>query len=348
MHANQTDVQKILGGVQQYVIPMFQRPYSWKERQWATLWTDLEELCEESKPRNHFIGSVVTMPDRSVPEGVSKFVLIDGQQRITTLLLLLAALRDKARREEESKLADKIDDLLLKNRHQDDTDIYKVLPTQADRPAFCAIMDAETPALEEGVAKAYAYFDKKLRTFPTSSLDRLHYVVCKNLVLVSIVLDRDDNPYLIFESLNAKGQPLTQADLIRNFFFMRLNAKTQETAFRKYWQPMQGRVGEHLTEFVRHLLMREGKVVKQGDIYFTVKERVDDFDQDAILAYLTEMHEFSSYYERLIDPTREPNRQLASRVTRLNRFVATTAYPFLLNVYHALAHHRISTEEVSD
>ena len=93
MHANQTDVQKILGGVQQYVIPLFQRPYSWETRQWTNLWTDLIELCEEEKPRNHFIGSIVTMPEKSVPEGVSKFVLIDGQQRLTTFFLLLCALR---------------------------------------------------------------------------------------------------------------------------------------------------------------------------------------------------------------------------------------------------------------
>src|SRR5947208_6246364 len=126
MHANQTDVQKILGGVQQYVIPLFQRPYTWETKQWNILWSDLAELCEEQKPRYHFIGSIVTMPSKSVPEGVSKFVLIDGQQRLTTLLVLLAAVRDKSRRDGDVKLAEKIDDLMLKNRHQDNTDVYKV------------------------------------------------------------------------------------------------------------------------------------------------------------------------------------------------------------------------------
>src|SRR5437868_5206194 len=163
MHANQTDVQKILGGVQQYVIPLFQRPYSWETRQWTNLWTDLIELCEEEKPRNHFIGSIVTMPSKSVPEGVSKFVLIDGQQRLTTLLILLAAVRDKARREGDGKLADKIDDLMLKNRHQDETDVYKVLPTQADRTAFFALMEGTPPTIINGISAAYAYFEKKLR-----------------------------------------------------------------------------------------------------------------------------------------------------------------------------------------
>lgn len=345
MYANQTDVQKILGGVQQYVIPLFQRPYSWETRQWTNLWTDLIELCEEEKPRNHFIGSIVTMPEKSVPEGVSKFVLIDGQQRLTTLLILLAVVRDKARRDGDGKLAEKIDDLMLKNRHQEHTDVYKVLPTQADRAAFCAIMDGTTAPGTRGIAAAYAFFEKKLRTQASPDLDRLHTVVCKNLVLVSIVLDRDDNPHLIFESLNYKGQPLAQADLIRNFFFMRIHATSQDKVFRECWQPMQERLGKHLTEFIRHYLMRDGRVVKQGDVYFTVKEWVEERDGVDVHGYLTDLAAFSGYYALLIDPAQEPSYEIAPRLAQLNRFEATTAYPFLLNVYCDYAADRITEGE---
>jgi len=347
MHANQTDVQKILGGVQQYVIPLFQRPYSWEARQWSILWADLIELCEEEKARNHFIGSMVTMPSRSVPEGVSKFVLIDGQQRLTTLLILLAVVRDKARRDGEGKLADKIDDLMLKNRHQEGTDVYKVLPTalQADRTEFCAIMDAALPSAGGRIANAYTFFEKKLRTQPAIRLDRLYMVVCKNLVLVSIVLDRDDNPYLIFESLNAKGQPLEQADLIRNFFFMRVHVASQDKVFRECWQPMQERLGKHLTEFIMHFLMRDGRGVKQGDVYFTVKECVEERGDDDVIGYLTDLASFSGYYARFTNPAQEPSGELAPRLARLNRFEATTAYPFLLNVYHDYARGRVSEGE---
>src|SRR5438045_536218 len=99
MHANETKIQSLIDSARQYVISLFQRPYSWETRDWANLWQDLAELCEEETPRNHFIGSVVTMPSKSVPEGVTKFILIDGQQRLTTLLVLLAVIRDKARRQ---------------------------------------------------------------------------------------------------------------------------------------------------------------------------------------------------------------------------------------------------------
>jgi uncharacterized protein with ParB-like and HNH nuclease domain len=333
MHANQTDIQRILGGVQQYVIPLFQRPYSWDTKQWSTLWQDLVELCQEDKPRNHFIGSIVTMPSKSVPEGVTKFILIDGQQRLTTLLVLLAVVRDKARTQ-AGNLGDKIDDLLLKNRHQDGSDVYKVLPTQMDRDAFAASMDGA--ALRGGgqIAKAFEYFEKKLRLHPQIGLEKLYTVIGKHLVLVSIVLDKDDNPYLIFESLNAKGRPLTQADLIRNYFFMRIHVQAQEKLFADYWRPMQERLGDGLTEYIRHFLMRDGKNVKQSDVYFTLKESIEDRSDEEIISYLQEVALFSQYYAKLLDPTEEKSPKIAARMARLNRFEATTAYPFLLNIYH--------------
>ncbi len=333
MHANQTDIQRILGGVQQYVIPLFQRPYSWGTKQWNTLWKDLVELCEEDKSRNHFIGSIVTLPSRSVPEGVTKFILIDGQQRLTTLLVLLAAMRDKARKE-PGNLGDKIDDLLLKNRHQDGSDIYKVLPSQGDRATFCALMDGSQPPKDDKLASAFEFFEKRLRLSPDIGLERLHDVIRKSLVLVSIVLDKDDNPYLIFESLNANGQPLTQADLIRNFFFMRIHVNTQEKMFSEYWKPMQERLGDDLTEFIRHFLMRDGKLIKQSEIYFTLKESIEDRSEKEIVGVLEEVSTYSKYYTKLLDPGEEKNSKVGAGMIRLNRFEATTTYPFLLNVYN--------------
>jgi hypothetical protein len=102
------------------------------------------------------------MPSKSVPEGVTKFILIDGQQRLTTLLVLLAVIRDKARKQ-PGNLADKIDDLLLRNRHQEGTDIYKLLPTQVDRPAFRAVMDATPPLKGAPITAAYEFFERRLR-----------------------------------------------------------------------------------------------------------------------------------------------------------------------------------------
>lgn len=352
MQAGETKIQAIIDSTLQYIIPLFQRPYSWESPQWTTLWQDLAELCEEEHPRNHFIGSIVTMPSKSRPEGVSKYILIDGQQRLTTLLILLAVVRDNARKQ-PGNLADKIDDLLLKNRHQDGTEVYKLLPTQADRPAFCAIMDGVAAPKGASLTAAYEFFQRRLRLSPDVSLEKLYNVIRSHLVLVSIVLDKDDNPYLIFESLNAKGRALTQADLIRNFFFMRIDVKLQEKIYAEYWKPMQDRLGEkmqdrlgkNLTEFIRHFLMRDGKIVRQNDIYFTLKDSVVNHNHDEIIAYLQDVAAFSCYYAKLLQPQEEKGAKIRERMDRLNRYEATTAYPFLLNVYHDYERKKLSEAE---
>ncbi len=341
MHANETKIQSLIDSARQYVIPLFQRPYSWETRDWATLWQDLAELCEEEAPRNHFIGSVVTMPSKSVPEGVTKFILIDGQQRLTTLLVLLAVIRDKARKQ-TGNLADKVEDLLLKNRHQEGADVYKLLPTQVDRTAFCAIIDGKQAPKDSLLAGAYEFFERKLRLNPEVGLEKLYNVIRNHLVLVSIVLDKDDNPYLIFESLNAKGRPLTQADLIRNFFFMRIHVNLQEKMYAEHWRPMQDGVADNLTEYIRHFLMRDGKIVRQSDIYLTLKESVEGGGHDDIVAQLQEVAQFSRYYALLLRPEEEPSRKIRDRTDRLNRYEATTAYPFLLNVYRDYAQKNLS------
>src|SRR5262249_1693580 len=150
------------------------------------------------------------------------------------------------------------------------------------------------------VSRAYDYFEKKLRLHPEVALDRLHLAVVGNLGLVSIVLDKDDNPYLIFESLNFKGRPLTQADLIRNFVFMRIPVGPQEQVSAAQGRPMQERRGDALTEFIRHFLMRDGKVVKQNEVYHTLKEAIEDRTPDDIIAYVKELALFAGYYARLL------------------------------------------------
>ena len=222
MKASETKLQPIIEGTKQYVVPLFQRPYSWDVKEWEILWNDLVELCEEEQPRSHFFGSIVTTPAQSVPEGVTKYLLIDGQQRITTIFILLALLRDKARGL-PGTLTNQIEDLLLMNRYQEGTDVFKLLPTQGDRESFIRIMQGQTDTHEDQITKAYKFFEKRLRSKPELSLETLRKVVVSNLMLVSIVLDRDDNPHLIFESLNYKGRSLSQADLIRNYFFMRVH-----------------------------------------------------------------------------------------------------------------------------
>jgi uncharacterized protein with ParB-like and HNH nuclease domain len=329
MQAKETKLQDIIEGTKQYVIPLFQRTYSWTSKEWEVLWKDLVELCEMENPRIHFIGSIVNMPTVSVPEGVAKYLLIDGQQRLTTIFILLALLRNKARENQNLRFADEVNNTLLANQYKDGNDYYKLMPTQVDRQTFENLINGNPNETENQITRAYVFFEKKLKQVELEP-EKLKKIITSYFSVVSIVLDADDNPYLVFESLNAKGRPLTQADLIRNYFFMRIHVDKQEKVYNEYWLPMQTALGENLTEFIRHFLMRNGNIIKQSDVYYALKESISTSNATV---YLSDLKKFSIYYQRLIYPEFEPEVQLQKYFRRLNRIEVTTAYPLLLNFY---------------
>ncbi|MDI9312999.1 MAG: DUF262 domain-containing protein [Limnohabitans sp.] len=339
MTAKETKLQDIIEGTKQYVIPLFQRTYSWTSKEWDVLWKDLVELCEMETPRTHFIGSIVSMQTVSVPEGVAKYLLIDGQQRITTVFILLALLRNV--KAEEKRFADEINELLLVNKFKNGNDFYKLMPTQVDRVSYQNLINKIPNETENQITSAYTFFEKKLKQVKLEP-EKLKTIITTYFSVVSIVLDAEDNPYLVFESLNAKGRPLTQADLIRNYFFMRIHVDSQEKVYQDYWLPMQTALGESLTEFIRHFLIRNGSIIKQADIYNTLK---DEVSINNAIQYLSDLKKFSVYYKKLISPECEKETELQKYFKRLNRIEVTTAYPLLLNFYNDYADSKISKEE---
>ena len=196
--------------------------------------------------------------------------------------------------------------------------------------------------------RAYKFFERKVRASQIPDLEKLKQIIVSQLILVSIVLDRDDNPHLVFESLNAKGRALSQADLIRNYFFMKIHVDEQERLYGACWTPMQDRLGENLTECIRHFLMKDGGVIKQGEIYFALKERADEKSPQQIVEYLQEITRFAGYYARLLTPSLEPSASISHQMHRLNRIEVTTAYPFLLNIYHDYTAGKVSEDEFAE
>ena len=347
MNASKTKLQPLIEGQKQYVVPLFQRRYTWDSKNWTALWDDLLEVCEEAEPREHFFGSIVTMPTQSVPEGITKYTLIDGQQRLTTILILLAAIRDA-----QPSLAEEIQNTLLTNPYKSDSDTFKLLPTQVegDRVAFLHIIKPadgqENEATNSIIPQAYRFFHKKLRSVEAPPHERLMRIVVNNLVVVSIVLDsKDDNPFLIFESLNAKAERLSQGDLIRNYFFMRMPMDKQTEVHRLHWEPMERALGDSLSEFIRHFLMKDGEIVRQNDVYLTLKARAEKRDDAQTLDYLQEVARYADYYAKLTDPSKETDAALRERLERLNRIEVTVAYPFLLNIYNEYSNARLSQND---
>jgi uncharacterized protein with ParB-like and HNH nuclease domain len=330
MQAAETKIQQLIEGTKQYLVPLFQRAYSWDKKEWRTLWLDLMDLCAEENPRPHFMGSVVTLPTMSVPEGVAKFLVIDGQQRLTTTFIILALVRDFAKAGGAEELADEIHNTLLVNQYKKDNDYFKFQPTQADRAVFSALIKERIrPPSDSQIGAAYAFFERELKKKP-EGLELLKKTITSVLSTVSIVLDPDDNPYLVFESLNAKGRPLTQADLVRNFFIMRIHVDRQEDIFEKYWRPMQTRLGDRLTDFFRHFLTKAGDVVKIDDIYFEFKDKVTPANVENTLSDLAR---YSEYYEKLLSPEKEQRPSIRDGLKRLATLDVGVSYPFLLNCY---------------
>lgn len=338
MKATETKLQRLIEGTNQYLVPLFQRPYTWTSKEWDQLWTDIAELME-GPVVEHFIGPIVTAPARSVPEGVAKYLLIDGQQRITTLFVLLAAMRDHANALGLDTLGPEIDETLLKNRFKSGNDRFKLLPTQMDRKSFTDLVEGQAPAGDDGISKCYRYLLKKVKALDAAGLEQCKNVVVNRLILVSIILDESDNPHVIFESLNSKGRDLTQADLIRNYFLMRVHVNEQERIFNKYWVPIQDRLGDGATEFIRHFLMLRGSWVRKDAVYWCLKGEADQKrSQEQIEEYLANLERFSRYYHNLVNPREaETNTELAVRLHRLNRIEVTTAYPLLLALYDDFA-----------
>jgi uncharacterized protein with ParB-like and HNH nuclease domain len=253
MRAGQTTLRQLIGGEKQYRVPLFQRPYTWTGQELQDLWEDLieqhsialgMERTGVADNRFHFIGGFVVAPQAMLPHGVAPYLVIDGQQRLTTLLLALAAMRDVLRNS-DVKAAQRLDVYYLQNQSAEGLDRYKVLPTQDDRAVFFSCIDGEGPgSADTRVAAAYRFFHTRVGRPTGDELDAqvdpevLSRVILDRLSIIDIVTESGDNPNRIFESLNATGVRLTQADLLRNFIFMLLPTR-QEEVYRTLWKPME-------------------------------------------------------------------------------------------------------------
>lgn len=345
MQASETKLRDLLEGTKQYVVPLFQRPYSWNRKQWRTLWEDVREKSRHEDSRPHFFGSIVTAPAKSVPQGVGKYLLIDGQQRLTTIQILLAAIRDLAESRENEQLRDRINGQFLTNQYERGEERLKVLPTQSDRSAFSAIIQREeNPG--SSLSDCHRFFLAQLDFLDDDRLDAIHRAVVDRFSVVSITCDEYDNPHLIFESLNAKGEKLTPADLIRNFLLMQVHVGAQDRLFEAYWRPIQEALGADLTEFVRHYLMKEGMILSAADVYFELKDRLANSSPNEAEGFLKDLHRHGLFYARFLDPSREPDAEFASRLERVRRLKVTVAHPFLLRVFDAHEAGSLTREQV--
>ena len=359
MEAAPVNIIQYFDGSKQGVIPLFQRPYSWEPRDWNTLWDDLMGQYDPTDRASHFMGAIVTVPVKSVPVGVGKHLVIDGQQRLTTLSLLLAAIRDKAAAQNDLTTAGIIGDLLT-NRHYASPDDLKLVPTQVDRAAYNAIVYRKdiVPHQETRVVQAYRHFLMKLDGRDDEgqllSASEVLAAIQQALQVVMINLGEADDPYLIFESLNHKGKPLNQADLVRNYVLMRFQHSTaaggaQQSAYEDLWRPMEALLEASMPEFLRHYGMRNGRNVRKGDIYTACKSEFEKIgDVESVKSQLQEMKVAAEDYATFIVPESEPSPQLSRGLRAILELDSTVFYPLLIRVYRAGKEGVLAESDVSD
>lgn len=343
--AQETSLQRILEGSSQYLVPLYQRPYGWGDEQLRELWTDVTQLAEDrldDPHATHFIGSVVLAPaPASVAGTVTRFLVVDGQQRLTTLTLLLAAIHDFLREVDgaPSRDSERIRHTLLTNQYNDDPDRLKLVPTQVDRPAYAAVIDGRPLPADGGqVAEAYAFFRTQLAALTAAEdlaygLTQIVDAVVSGLSVVSISAHANDNVHRIFQSLNNTGLMLTQGDLLRNYLFMRLPTRSEEV-YRTHWLPLQESLGNERIETLFWIdILHKRPKVKQGQTFVTQQARLERFTTEAqIVADVERIARLGRLYLRILQPDNETDPQVRLRLARLAQWDSLTPAPLVLHL----------------
>ena len=266
MKATQANLLSLLNGPRQFVVPIYQRTYSWTDKQCRQLWTDIVRIAVNDKEPAHFVGSIVYI-EKGIYQvtAVPQLLVIDGQQRLTTISLLLAALA-RALDGTESKSdisAKKIENYYLFNGEEEGDLRYKLMLTQSDRDTYFRLIDGTVLPTKSSarLLENYKFFETQMRE---SGIDpSVLYRGIGKLIIVDVSLDRMyDNPQLIFESLNSTGLALTHADLIRNYILMGQEPTIQNNLYSTYWYPMENSFGHDVYEWLFSRFMRNYLTLK--------------------------------------------------------------------------------------
>ena len=349
MQANETTFQRMVEGTKQFQVPLYQRPYSWGQEELERLWGDVTEQAErdqETRPggsAGHFLGSVVLAPGPFSASTLTRWLVIDGQQRLTSLSIMLAALRDRLREVEELEEgdhsgADRINDVYLLNKYNKGLDKYRLLPTQADRAAYTAIVNERPDAGgKDRMGFAYNFFSGEIHHCSEEELLRIEETIGHRLSLVDIQAEAGDNVFRIFESLNNTGKGLSQTDLLRNYVFMLLPETGQEV-YDEIWLPMQEELGPETLETLAwlDLVLRGDERAKQSEVYHGQKERLEKVSRDggenALRAEVEHLWRLGQLLQRVLDPAFEDDPELAEVLTRLNAWGNTIYRPLALHL----------------
>lgn len=339
-------VSYMAGSDKRFIIPVYQRNYDWKTENCKQLYDDLVKIIRRER-KSHFFGSIVSVHNDGE---FNEYLVIDGQQRLTTISLLLLAMYNLMKSgvlaSERGNLAEKIYKTYLIDEWQEDDTRVKLKPVKNDRNAFSKLfLEGSEHIPDSNLTINYNYFYSRIQK-EEISLDELYEAITK-LEIINITLSQDDNPQLIFESLNSTGVALSEGDKIRNFILMGLPAKQQSNYYEKYWNKIEIHTNYDVSLFVRdYLSLKQQLIPAMSKVYFTFKGYVEENGGD-IEPLLQELLNYSKWYEILLLGN-TVDRELNACIFRLNHLETTVTRPFFLEVLRLHATGTLSLSEVKE
>jgi uncharacterized protein with ParB-like and HNH nuclease domain/predicted transport protein len=346
----------------QFVIPIYQRTYSWTEKECRQLWDDLIRAGSDSQVSAHFVGSIVYIEKGLYQvSSQSPMLVIDGQQRLTTLALLIAALAgaleglDEDKREPVDGFSPrKLRNYYLVNPEETGERRYKLLLSQTDKASLIAVIGGlERPKdYSIRIIENFALFQSWIEMRKADLTSICHGLA--KLLVVDVALSRDqDNPQLIFESMNSTGRELSQADLIRNFILMGLEPNLQTSLYEQFWRPMEVDFGQdayanQFDSFMRYYLtVKTGEIPNINDVYekFKAYARPPQIADAGVKGLVEDIRRYSRYFCAMALGG-ESDPALAMAFQDLRELRVDVAYPFLLELYSDYADERLSHEEL--
>lgn len=355
MQAKSANLLTVIKGPKQFVIPIYQRTYSWLLPQCNKLFNDILKVSTDGAAQGHFIGSVVYFQENiHTVSDVPKLLVIDGQQRLTTVSLLIIALSEFIRDNdvEIDTNFTKLQNYYLLNPEEESELRYKLLLTKRDKETLINLIKGIEPVGEYSLrlVENYRFFKGKISKENVKEV----YNGVLRLFIVDVALEKDkDNPQLIFESMNSTGLDLSQADLIRNYILMGQDIKLQTELYEKYWFPMEQSYGnEYATKFdwfMRdYLSVKTGAIPRIDKVYEEFKTYVQSNKAPkTITEVVQDIFKYSGYYVNMV-LRKEANTDLKKLFTNILKLKVDVSYPFLLPVYNDYATEIITIEDFKE
>ncbi|MDR0520691.1 MAG: DUF262 domain-containing protein [Planctomycetaceae bacterium] len=325
-----------------FQIPVYQRNYKWEIDECLQLLEDILAVGSNEKRSGHFLGSIVYIKHGNTTIGsVQEYAVIDGQQRLTTLTLIFCVLYLLAKERCDERGMNNLKKFII-NDNVDESEKLKLKPTEDYADCLKHILGESSDNIPKHsrLIENFKFFQKKITNQNSETVQK----GIAKLVLVQIQLDEhDDDPQQIFESLNAKGKPLEQSDLIRNYILMTLPEATQTDYYNRFWKPIEQNTKDESLEkertsaFIRDFLtyktyLQKRKIINESKVYDEFKFYRQETHED-LVQLLNELKSLSEHYRKLLNPKYETDNEIRKHLEYINRLKVGVIYPFLMPVF---------------